>query len=29
MTSKTTTLTQGAGKPERFPDYPPQEDMQN
>ena len=29
MTSKTTTLTQGAGKFERFPDFPPREDMQN
>ena len=29
MTSKTTSLTKGAGKPERFPDYPPREDMQN
>ena len=29
MTSKTTTLTKGAGKTERFPDFPPQEDMQN
>ena len=29
MTSKTTTLTQGAGKLERFPDYPPRDDMQN
>ena len=29
MTSKTTTLTKGAGKLERFPDYPPREDMQN
>ena len=29
MTSKTTTLTQGAGKLERFPDFPPREDMQN
>ena len=29
MTSKTTTLTQQKGKLERFPDYPPREDMQN
>ena len=29
MTSKTTTLTQGTGKLERFPDFPPREDMQN
>ena len=29
MTSKTTSLTKGAGKLERFPDYPPREDMQN
>ena len=29
MTSKTTTLTQEEGKLERFPDYPPREDMQN
>ncbi|MCY4578759.1 MAG: Uma2 family endonuclease [Chloroflexi bacterium] len=29
MTSRTTTLTQGAGKLERFPDFPPREDMQN
>ena len=29
MTSKTTTLTQETGKLERFPDYPPREDMQN
>ena len=29
MTSKTTPLTKGAGKLERFPDYPPREDMQN
>ena len=30
MTSKTTTLlTQDAGKLERFPDFPPREDMQN
>ena len=29
MTSKTTTLTHGAGKLERFPDFPPREDMQN
>ena len=29
MTSKTTTLTQDAGKFERFPDYPPRDDMQN
>ena len=29
MTSKTTTLTQQKGKLERFPDYPPRDDMQN
>ena len=29
MTSKTTTLIQDAGKLERFPDYPPRDDMQN
>ena len=29
MTSKTTTLTQDAGNLERFPDFPPREDMQN
>ena len=29
MTSKTTTLTQEKGKLERFPEYPPREDMQN
>ena len=29
MTSKTTTLTQHMGKLERFPDFPPREDMQN
>ena len=29
MTSKTTTLTQIKEKPERFPDYPPRDDMQN
>ena len=29
MTSKTTTLTQQKGKLERFPEYPPREDMQN
>ena len=29
MTSRTTTLTQDAGKLERFPDYPPRDDMQN
>ena len=29
MTSKTTTLTQETGKLERFPDFPPREDMQN
>ena len=29
MTSKTTSLTKGAGKLERFPDYPPRDDMQN
>lgn len=29
MTSKTTTLTQEVGKIERFPDFPPREDMQN
>ena len=29
MTSKTTSLTQEAGKLERFPDFPPREDMQN
>ena len=29
MTSKTTTLTKEAGKQERFPDFPPREDMQN
>ena len=29
MTSKTTTLTQDAGKLKRFPDFPPREDMQN
>ena len=29
MTNKTTTLTQEAGKLERFPAFPPREDMQN
>ena len=29
MTSKTTTLTQQTGELERFPDYPPRDDMQN
>ena len=29
MTSKTTTLIQEEGKLERFPDFPPREDMQN
>ena len=29
MTSKTTTLTQEEGKLERFPEYPPRDDMQN
>ena len=29
MTSRTTTLTQEAGRLERFPDYPPRDDMQN
>ena len=29
MTSKATILTQEKGKLERFPDYPPREDMQN
>ena len=29
MTSKTTTLRQEAGRLERFPEYPPREDMQN
>ena len=29
MTSKTTTLTQEAGKLKRFPEFPPREDMQN
>ena len=29
MTSKATTLTQEKGKLERFPDFPPREDMQN
>ena len=29
MTSKTTTHTQHMGKLERFPDFPPREDMQN
>ena len=29
MTSKATILTKGAGKLERFPDFPPREDMQN
>ena len=29
MTSKTTTLTQQEGKLERFPEYPPRDDMQN
>ena len=29
MTSKTTTLTKEPGKLERFPDYPPRDDMQN
>ena len=29
MTSKTTILTKDAGKLERFPDYPPRDDMQN
>ena len=29
MTSKTTTLTQEEGKLERFPEYPPRDDIQN
>ena len=29
MTSRTTTLTQEAGKLKRFPEFPPREDMQN
>ena len=29
MTSKTTALTQERGEQERFPDYPPRDDMQN
>ena len=29
MTSRTTTLTKGAGRLERFPDYPPRDDMLN
>ena len=29
MTSRTTTLTKEAGRLERFPDYPPRDDMQN
>ena len=29
MTSSTTTLTKEAGRLERFPDYPPRDDMQN
>ena len=29
MTSKTTTLTQEEGKLERFPEYPPRDDVQN
>ena len=29
MTSKTTTLTQERGRLDRFPDYPPRDDMQN
>ena len=29
MTSKTTTLAQQTGELERFPDYPPRDDMQN
>ena len=29
MTSKTTAITQKKGKPERFPEYPPRDDMQN
>ena len=29
MTSKATTLSERAGKLERFPDYPPRDDMQN
>ena len=29
MTSKTTTLRQEAGRLERFPEYPPRDDMQN
>ena len=29
MTSKTTTVTQQTGKLERFPEYPPRDDMQN
>ena len=29
MTSRTTTLAQEEGKLERFPDYPPRDDMQN
>ena len=29
MTSKTITLTKQAGRLDRFPDYPPRDDMQN
>ena len=29
MTSRTTTLTKEAGRVERFPDFPPREDVQN
>ena len=29
MTSRTTTLTKEAGRLERFPEFPPREDMQN
>ena len=29
MTSRTTTLTKPAGRLDRFPDYPPRDDMQN
>ena len=29
MTSRTTTLTKEAGRLERFPEYPPRDDMQN
>ena len=29
MTSKATTLTQERGEQERFPEYPPRDDMQN